>query len=365
MYRKTQADCPHLGRERLMALSELTSQIYEWLKGNVERKPRRLKALALKVVEQTVQVILDYPSLGGKKGRCYLLYHAMAVVAEHTYQTIKVAVMWCIRAEIRARHLLPKRQEYTHRPPAEVGDVWSADFTHVELFGVIVHLATVRDNKSLYLLGHKASLGAGTELVLAPLRQALALTDGKGPKQFHLTDRGSQYRSEDYGRALQKAGIKHVLVPPGEPWFNGVTENGNRTLKQVFYRRFYAQQDRPTPINRREILKRAEACLAQVVQELNTKLPCPSLKGVTPQDVFLGAAQARREQNRCFEEKEKIRIKEKQSDADCVARKDVPRIVRGLIHASDIPRDELVVLSLLLGGKPMRWLNRVCPEGVG
>jgi hypothetical protein len=159
MYDMTQAHCRHLGRERLMELARLTSQLYEWMKGNAERKPRRLKALSLKAVKQTVQVILDYPHLGGKKGRCFMIYHRMAVVAEHTYQWIKVAVMWRIRAEIRARHILPKRQDYTHTPPAAVGDVWSADFTHVELSGVVVHLATVRDNKSLSILGHQASAG--------------------------------------------------------------------------------------------------------------------------------------------------------------------------------------------------------------
>jgi transposase InsO family protein len=348
-----------------MELAQLTSQLYEWMKGNVDRKPRKLKALDISTVQQTVEVILDYPHLGGKKGRCFMIYHRMAVVAEHTYQWIKVAVMWCVQAEIRARHILPKRQDYTHSPPAAVGDVWSADFTHVELSGVIVHLATVRDNKSLYILGHKASLGAGTELVLCPLRQALVLTDGKGPNEFHLSDRGSQYCSREYETALEDKGIEHVLIPPGEPWFNGVMENGNKTLKHHFYRLWFSQKDRPDPSNRQEILKRAEACLAQAVHQLNCQVPCPSLMGVTPEDVFLGRAQARRQQNRAFEEKEKIRIKEKQDDPDSVNRRDVPKVVRGIIPTSEIPRDELVVLSLLLGGKPMRWLNRVCPEGVG
>jgi transposase InsO family protein len=365
MYDETHNHCSHLGRERLMELGKVTSQIYEWLKCNLDRKPRRLKALPVKLVEQTVAVILRYPHWGGKKGRVFMLYQRVALVAEKAYQWIKVAVMWCIQSEIRSRHLLPKHQEHTHKPPALVGDVWSADFTHVQVAGVVVYLSVVRDNKSLYTLGSEASLGAGKELVLSPLRQALASTDGKGPKEFQLTDRGAQYRSRDYEKALDDAGITHVLVPPREPWYNGVCENGMKTLKQHFYRLWYARPDRPALSNRKEILQRAKACLGQVIKELNDEIPCPSLQGVTPHDVFAGTAETRREQTRAFEAEEKIRIKEKESETESIDRKNVPKLVRQLVHATDIKNDELVVLSLLLGGKPMRWLNRGCPEGVG
>ena len=311
MYREEKTLCVHLRRERIMELSEIvTSQIYEWLKGPEDRKPREHKKLPVRIVEQAVRVIVRYPHWGGKKGAAFMLYHSMAVIAEKVYHWVKVAVIWALQREIRSRHLLPAPPAHSHQAPAAPDEIWSADFTHARVEGVVIFLSAVRDNRSLYVLGHEASLGAGVELVLSPLRQALAHSDGKGPTEFHLTDRGSQYTCTVYEQALEQAGIKHRVIPPGKPWFNGVAENGMGTIKKHFYRLWYAQKDRPdAPVDKRDVLRRARTCLAQAIEELNTEIPCPSLAGVTPQDVHCGSAAAKREEIRAFRDGGKLKFK--------------------------------------------------------
>ena len=374
MYDGEKTSCTHLSGERVMELSEVvTSQIYQWMNGPAERKPRIKKKVSVEVVEKAVQVILDYPHWGGKKGRIYMLYHRMALIAEKVYQWVKVAVGWCISGEMKERKLLPEKSSYSHQAPLQVGDVWSADFTDVRVEGVIFYISAVRDDRSLFFLGHEASLGAGQELVLSPLRQSLALTEGKGPKEFLITDRGSQYRCDGYEVALEQAGIKHRLIPPGEPWFNGVAENGMKTLKYHFYRRWYgkqqSQQDSeetagPASQNKQELLHQVRACVKDVIEELNAVIPCPSLGGVTPQDVHLGIAQEKLSQIRSYMEQEKERIKEEHTTDVGIDRRDVPKLVRKLIDFSAIPADELVILSLLIRGIPLHLFNRFSPGGV-
>jgi transposase InsO family protein len=347
---------------------EVTSRIYEWFKGVDERKPRERKRLPVRLVEQAIGVIVRYPHWGGKKGAAYMLYHGIAVIAEKVYQWVKVAVVWAIENAIRARKLLPAPQGYSHEVPAAPGEIWSADFTHVRVEGAVLFLSAVRDNLSLKFLGCEASLGAGVELVLSPLRQALAESNGEPPTEFHITDRGTQYTCGVYDRALEQAGITHRLIPPGKPWANGTAENGMGELKRLFYRRWYAQRDREeVAADRPELLRRARRCLAHLIGELNTEIPCPSLKGVTPEDVHSGTADARRQAIGDFKERERLRIKEKGGldDELTIHRKEVPKLVRQYLDAGNMPDDEVLVVSLLLKGKPLRFVNRVCPRGVG
>jgi transposase InsO family protein len=370
-------NCEHVTANKVMELSEIvSSQIYQWLKGHVDRKPRERKKLSLKIVKQTVEVILRYPHLGGKKGSMYMLYHEIALIAEKAYQYIKVAVRWCLFNEMKHRKLLSTRQSYDHYQPSGVGEVWSADFTIIVVEGVTFYASVVRENYSLFYLGHAVTLGAGSaQLVSKPVRQALTLMDGKGPEKFLVTDRGSQYLCEGFEELLRELDVPHKLIPPGEPWYNGVAENGMNTIKLHFYRRWYGhwmdkvhevwRKSSPTERNKL-LLALVRACFFEVIQEINTCVPCPSLGGVTPEDVLRGRAFTKTAETKTYIEKEKIRMKGKeQQEDDMVDPKGVPKAVGKFINASEIHEVELRVLSMLFGGKPLRMIKHMLPSGVG
>jgi hypothetical protein len=105
--------------------------------------------------------------------------------------------------------------------------------------------------------------------------------------------------------------------------------------------------------------------LILVAMSFNTHIPCPSLGGVTPEDVHVGRASEKKLRMETYRNQERIRMKEKTDPGELVDRKEVPKIVRDLVDVSRMPGDELSVLSLLLGGKPVRLFNPFRPEGVG
>ena len=86
------------------------------------------------------------------------------------------------------------------------------------------------------------------ELTLEALRQALG-SRAETRDLIHHSDRGSQYASQDYRRALEKAGITCSMSRCGNCWDNAVVESFFGTLKTEL-------------IHEREFGTRAEAKIA-------------------------------------------------------------------------------------------------------
>lgn len=78
-----------------------------------------------------------------------------------------------------------------------------------------------------------------TELVLQALANAIDVQQPAEGLILH-TDLGSQYTSEDFEKALQKAKIKQSFSPKGCPYDNDSIESFNATLKkEEVYRTTY------------------------------------------------------------------------------------------------------------------------------
>ena len=119
---------------------------------------------------------------------------------------------------------------YRNVIPTRPNVVWVADFTYIRIASGFCYLAAILDACSRKVVGYAISRNIDTTLALAALRSAVQSRQPPAGCIFH-TDRGSQYASETYRRALQEAGLRGSMSSPGNPYHNAQAESFMKTLK--------------------------------------------------------------------------------------------------------------------------------------
>lgn len=99
-----------------------------------------------------------------------------------------------------------------------------------------LYLAVLLDLGSRRVVGWATSPRLERSLVLAALRQALALRQ-PGTELLHHSDRGTQYVSLEYQAVLAARGIRVSLSRRGDCWDNAVAESFFATLKRELLQR--------------------------------------------------------------------------------------------------------------------------------
>jgi transposase InsO family protein len=118
--------------------------------------------------------------------------------------------------------------------------IWVGDITYIETQEGWLYLAAFLDRYSRKIVGWAMSERIDTTLVLTAL--AMALLQRKPPVNllFH-SDRGVQYASGDYRRALAQAGLVASMSRKGNCYDNATMESFWSTLKlELVYRRDFA-----------------------------------------------------------------------------------------------------------------------------
>ena len=108
--------------------------------------------------------------------------------------------------------------------------VWATDITYIWTQEGWLYLAVILDLFSRRVVGFAIKEQVTRELALEALGQAL----GRRPETrdlIHHSDRGSQYASHDYRRALERAGITCSMSRRGNCWDDAVVESFFGTLK--------------------------------------------------------------------------------------------------------------------------------------
>src|ERR1700760_706318 len=108
--------------------------------------------------------------------------------------------------------------------------VWLADITYVETDQGWLYLATVMDLYSRRIVGWAMADHLRTELPLAALRMAIA-AKRPGAGLIHHSDRGVQYASADYRKAVQSAGLQASMSRTADCYDNAPMESFFHTLK--------------------------------------------------------------------------------------------------------------------------------------
>lgn len=125
--------------------------------------------------------------------------------------------------------------------------VWVSDITCLWTREGWVYLAGIIDLYSRFVVGWEMSSTMTTQLCLAALKSA---TDARrpGPGLVHHSDRGAQYCSDQYRRALIANRMESSMSRKGNCWDNAVAESFWGTLKnelvngQIFETRAAARQ---------------------------------------------------------------------------------------------------------------------------
>lgn len=107
---------------------------------------------------------------------------------------------------------------------------WVGDITYVRTDEGWLYLATMLDLYSRKVVGWSMSDKIDRHLVLKALDMAV-LNRKPGAGLIHHTDRGSQYASHDYRKALESQGMLPSMSRKGNCWDNAVAESFFSTLK--------------------------------------------------------------------------------------------------------------------------------------
>jgi putative transposase len=109
--------------------------------------------------------------------------------------------------------------------------VWVGDITYLDTQQGWLYLAVLIDLYSRRVVGWAMSEHIDTALVMSALN--MALTQRKpGRGLIHHTDRGSQYASHDYRRALRDIGAECSMSRKGDCWDNAVAESFFASLRK-------------------------------------------------------------------------------------------------------------------------------------
>lgn len=111
--------------------------------------------------------------------------------------------------------------------------IWCSDITYLKADGKHAYLHLVIDYHSRKIIGWHLSETMETAQTLKALDQALRqVKNAKGI--IHHSDRGSQYRSEQYRKTMKLYGLTASMTDGGKPYQNARVERINGILKHEF-----------------------------------------------------------------------------------------------------------------------------------
>ena len=111
--------------------------------------------------------------------------------------------------------------------------VWVSDITYIGGRGN-AYLALITDAYSKKIMGYDLSDSLAAEGSLRALKMAKKHRIYKSEPLIHHSDRGLQYCSDSYQRALKKGKIIPSMTESYDPYANAVAERINGILKQEF-----------------------------------------------------------------------------------------------------------------------------------
>jgi putative transposase len=137
------------------------------------------------------------------------------------------------KATTNSKHKYPVapnllNQEFNVAAP---NTVWVADITYIGTDEGWLYLAVIMDLYSRQIVGWAMDELMKRDLVLRALQQAVWRRNPPWDL-IHHSDRGSQYASTDYQRALKKYGMKPSMSRKGDPYDNACAESFFATLKK-------------------------------------------------------------------------------------------------------------------------------------
>lgn len=151
--------------------------------------------------------------------------------------------------------------------------VWVADITYIRTQEGFLYLSLITDRWSRKIVGHHLGETLETKQVLKALAMALKGLPG-AERPIHHTDRGCQYASHAYVRAVQRAGLTMSMTEKNHSAENALAERVNGILKQEYWLDANFENGR-----------HARQATTHGVRMYNTRRPHTALKFATPEQV--------------------------------------------------------------------------------
>ncbi len=107
--------------------------------------------------------------------------------------------------------------------PIRPNTIWASDFSYLYFQGYFVFLASIKDLFTREIVGWSLATVHNEELVISALINALANTS-KAP-EYHHSDQGSEYKSEDYLNILRTNNIQISMSKKASPYENAFKES--------------------------------------------------------------------------------------------------------------------------------------------
>jgi putative transposase len=219
-----------------------TSGYYAWEKRPVSKRKRENAVLVEKIRDShrggrgeygSPRIYDDLKEQGESVGR-----HRIARLMRENGITARPLKRF--RKTTDSNHDLPvapnllERNFQTDKPDT----VWVGDITYIWTARGWAYLAVIVDLFSRRVVGWSVDDNMRTELVLKALEMAKGQRDVLPGLIFH-SDRGSQYASLEYQKALSKAGIIPSMSRKGDCWDNAVAESFFATIKRELVQKCY------------------------------------------------------------------------------------------------------------------------------
>jgi len=213
---------------------------YAWLK-----RPISPRAQANQVLTEQIQTVFAESKQTYGSPRIFeeLKEQAIACSEKRVARLMRAANLKAVLAKrfvvtTDSNHALPVAQNLLDRQfeVEHPNRVWTADISYVWTSDGWLYLAVVLDLFSRRIVGWAMGTTLERSLVLSALEMALL---GRQPASGLLchSDRGSQYASLDYQKALSDAGIVCSMSRRGNCWDNAPTESFFATLKRELVHR--------------------------------------------------------------------------------------------------------------------------------
>jgi transposase InsO family protein len=169
--------------------------------------------------------------------------------------------------------------------------LWVSDITYVCVADGFAYLSLVTDAFSKKVVGYYLSETLEASGSLKALQKAL-----RGCKDvrslIHHSDRGIQYCSTDYVKALQQRAVKISMTEHGDPLENAIAERVNGILKEELLQASYKS------------FKAAEKSVDQAIFIYNSLRPHSSCDMLTPMEAHLKEGRLKKHWKNYYKQKE-------------------------------------------------------------
>lgn len=152
--------------------------------------------------------------------------------------------------------------------PAEANRLWVSDITYIRTLVGFCYLSLVTDAYSRKIVGFYVSEGLEASLCVRALKAALAANPERSGL-IHHSDRGTQYYSREYMKALGRK-IRISMTEKSDPLENAVAERVNGILKQELLESIYTN------------ISEVRRSVAEAVSIYNNERPHLSIDMLTP-----------------------------------------------------------------------------------